>query len=415
MKIKTNKIYLIILIFSYLRMYIDAHYSNLGQLFTLIGYVIIMIAIFIGIKYSMYGSNEILVLFLFLLSQLCGYFYSTNTSYPNNKWYLAIIWALSFVVFVMMPRKIAIERKDIEHILFLNIIVAGISAVYAMLFQLNSNIFSFRDASQFNITNAYASLWGHRNQFAIILLGGIVSTGYFISQNIYKRFNKFLLCFLTANLALTLSRTCYVALFTYVFTYLLCEWKIHKKQVMALFVLGLSIASLYFFMPRVKNIVDIYMIRGSSGLTGRDTLWRMATQLLDNPTLIFGRGLGIDRLVLKGDTIGAGISFHNMYLTYLVSGGIILLSIIIILFLKTFLMFRKQYAVRDRALFDWAVAGMFAFLVYPMFEVSSFFGMNYASIIQTFFVFTIPMMLVNCSRKEKESEINETCFSRNSA
>ncbi|BCJ96735.1 hypothetical protein acsn021_43040 [Anaerocolumna cellulosilytica] len=411
MKFKKSKIYLILLCFTYFRDILDILWGQYSSYLTLMGYLLIA-AIFvlycINTNRLYLNRVDFFCLTAFVLGQCMGYAYSYTTSYPNNNIERAIIWIFSYFIFVIFPRKVIITKKEMEQLLKIIIAVALFSAIYAVVFQLNGEAFSFRGNSNFNMSNSYRSIWGHRNQFGVILLGGIIATWYFMHQVKKKGKLRLLILFLTVNLAFTFSRTCYVAFLAYIFGYMLCEWKIHKKAVIALIFLVLLCFVLYLFVPLVTDFADKYMIRESSGLTGRDTLWQVAFDLLDTITLWFGRGMGIDRVVLAEDTVGAGVGFHSMYITYLLSGGIILSAVVVVVIGRNLYLIWNKLSKISRPVFDWAVGSIIAFLVYPVFEVSAFFVLTSPSLIQTFYVLTIPLLLSGNAQLFKGETAYET-------
>lgn len=398
-KIPKTNIYFWSLIYSYTITIINNNILSIGKVETIIGYCILILFTVLEKNYISFNSKEIVILLFLSCGQILGYIYSFNTEYSNNKFFKFIFFLISYILFCIVPWRKSYNKNDIVILLKFIFIMALISCIYSMLFQFGKDIFTFRNSYNYNISNVYSSFWGHRNQFGIIILSGIISNFFLIQKN-NSIFLKITIIVFIFNLILTLSRTCYISLFVFFIIFLLGDWKKYKKILICLMFFGSIVLILYYKVEIFNYFINTYMIREKSGLTGRDTLWKIAINLLDIPTLIFGRGIGIDKIVLSNDTISAGVGFHNIYLTYLVSGGIILLSIIIFSIIR--IIKKVLILVNNKTEKSWIIATIICFLVYVTFEASVFFGIsNNVSIIQTLFVFTIPTMIINNNKNQQ--------------
>lgn len=392
-KMKKSNVYLFLIILGYLRTFMDIHMFSNGKITTSLSYIVLLGVILMFIHWNCKVKTTELGVLLFIIgTQAIGYMYSVFTNYPNYRIYQAIIWGIGYCIFLQLPLKPNKfdSRKLIEHCLYFMLIIGVVSAMYATLFQLGSGIFSFRDASKFNVSNIYISFWGHRNQFAVVLLGGVFASIYYINYNTKNRWQyKVCFLFMLFNIVLTLSRTVIVSIFTFFFVYLLCARKKSKKIICALSLMVL-IFLFYCYVPKMNNFINTYIIRRESGMTGRELLWRKAVSFINLETVLFGRGLGIERIILKNDDVSAGIGFHNLYLTYLISGGIFMVCILVRRAMRNIVYLYHGYSRNDRFIYSWGAGTMAAILVYSVFEASTFFSLTPASIIQTYFLFVFP-------------------------
>lgn len=303
---------------------------------------------------------------IILLDQLIAY----TMNWKNNAlWNLLSFYVCASFFLCCIPNN-KNYIQIIEKILKIFVIIAFISCVYAVIFQLRPDVFSFREGG-FNIENKYPSIWGHRNVFAGVLLCGIFSQLYFMKiRNSNSLKQKIKLIFMIANLIITLSRTAYVTLAAFYFLYYLMNYKQHKKEFFALSFIIIILLGSYIFLPNLKAFVDIYMIREESGLTGRDYVWELGMNLLQGEHLLWGYGLGYSHIFLGNNEVTGSAGFHNMYLTYLVDGGIVLLCCYCLIVLYVVKKMCYAWLSNNRILASFWLSVIFAYHVYYFFEAS---------------------------------------------
>lgn len=323
---------------------------------------------------------------------LTGQLFAYTLTPDNRKYYniVKFICLYSFFIgsFAHINPKISFPERMMKAFVY----IALISGIYATLFQLGSNIFSFR-TNGLNIENVYISFWGHRNTFAGILLSGIIALLYFMKVKMQNnRTMKIFLLFLLANLIITLSRTAYVAIAAFYLMFYLLRFKHHKKQTILICFIPFLLFFLYNYNASIAHFVDTYMIREEAGLTGRDLVWAEGLSLLDGSHLWLGYGMGYNSIFLKDSEIVGNAGFHNMYLTYLVDGGIILLVsyIFCIIFVIHNLM-KKVYPINENICFYW-LSAIFACHVYVFFEAATMFNMTYICLFLTLFSIYLPLL-----------------------
>ena len=398
-KIKAENIYLLLTIFCYLQSFIGIIFS-VWNFFSVFGWGLTLIFVVLYRKHCKFTFCNFTLLISMLFGQLAGIIYSTQTPYINTHIYKIAEFFLCYLLLGIIPQYLSLRKKVIEKILIFIIFIAIISSIYAMCFQLNGKIFTFRDANNFSITNSYVSFWYHRNIFSLILLSGMVAIIYFYQYKNCTVISTIIFIILGFNLFLTLSRTAYVAIFVFMFSYSVIEWKEHKYKAILLAAIGLFLVYMYIKYPNFKNIINTYMIRKNSGMTGRESLWKTAFNLLNFQTALHGRSIGSEQVILIGDYISQGAGFHNVFLAYMIEGGIMLiipLYLNIIFIIKNI---KNNFKCSQHNLYSWSIATILTFIIYPMFETSKYFNMGVGSFLQTFFVFTVQWLLINANKKK---------------
>lgn len=398
MKIKVSKVYLVIVLFVFLRFFMTdmvPALMSISRIFSYIFIIMISALIILIIKPTFSYSELILIGFMFV-TFLIAYFHSYLAGPRNNEIILYPTWILSYLLFLIYPLKIEIPKNSWIQILKVFYFISLISAVYALIFQLNSNVFQFRSADNWNLDNTFIAFWNHRNVFSIVLVSGIISSYLLLLNEVYsKKKMVFSIGIMTFCCILTFSRSVFALLGVSAGLYAVLNIRKNKLIPLTLSISLISILYMYLNNPTVSNFIDTFIIRQNSGLTGRDTLWEYGLTYLDRITLLIGRGLGIERTLLSSDTVGAGTGFHNMYLTYLLAGGIPLLAVVSIVFLQNIRYlnkFKHQLGIQQSKFMISVTVG---FMVYAYFEVVNFFMPDITSIILTIFALFLPRAMIS--------------------
>ena len=391
--------YEILLIYTVIRKILELHikFSNSYFIIELVTFGLLFVMIIYDIRKSklMVNKNDSILFAIMLLGEVAGFMYSFFSSNIFNIFFYRIIEFIEcfYLLYMCAKKEKNFEEDKFERILKLIIGITFISSLYAMLFQFNGNLFKMSSNNNFRMDNIYQSFLGHRNQFGITLVAGIFSCMYFIINDKHKRNMLLLLILFSTNLIFTYSRASYVALLCFAFWYFVMGKKNLKIKIItciSIFIIGGIGIVLYNSNYNMRYFIDQYMIRSDSGMTGREVLWNEAVSYLNFPTCFFGRGWGISRILLQDDTIGRGVGFHNMYLTDLITGGIILILFFFILIFNVLKSLKSQNI--DRKMINYFQACIFAFLVYSFFEVTDFFKIGIQQIFQTFFCITLPIL-----------------------
>ena len=398
--------YEILLIYTVIRKILELHikFSNSYFIIELVTFGLLFVMIISDMRKSklMVNKNDAILFAIMLLGEVAGFMYSFFSSNIFNIFFYRIIEFIEcfYLLYMCAKKEKKFEEDKFERILKLIIGITFISSLYAMLFQFNGNLFKMSSNNNFRMDNIYQSFLGHRNQFGITLVAGIFSCMYFIINDKHKRNMLLLLILFSTNLIFTYSRASYVALLCFAFWYFVMEKKNLKIKIItciSIFIIGGIGIVLYNSNYNMRYFIDQYMIRSDSGMTGREVLWNEAVSYLNFPTCFFGRGWGISRILLQDDTIGRGVGFHNMYLTDLITGGIILILFFFILIFNVLKSLKSQNT--DRKMINYFQACIFAFLVYSFFEVTDFFKIGIQQIFQTFFCITLPILYMKMKER----------------
>ena len=398
--------YEILLIYTVIRKILELHikFSNSYFIIELATFGLLFVMIVSDIRKSklMVNKNDAILFAIMLLGEVAGFMYSFFSSNIFNIFFYRIIEFIEcfYLLYMCAKKEKNFEEDKFERILKLIIGITFISSLYAMLFQFNGNLFKMSSNNNFRMDNIYQSFLGHRNQFGITLVAGIFSCMYFIINDKHKRNMLLLLIFFSTNLIFTYSRASYVALLCFAFWYFVMgkkNLKIKLITCISIFIIGGIGIALYNSNYNMRYFIDQYMIRSDSGMTGREVLWNEAVSYLNFPTCFFGRGWGISRILLQDDTIGRGVGFHNMYLTDLITGGIILILFFFILIFNVLKSLKSKNI--DRKMINYFQACIFAFLVYSFFEVTDFFKIGIQQIFQTFFCITLPILYMKMKER----------------
>ena len=398
--------YEILLIYTVIRKILELHikFSNSYFIIELATFGLLFVMIVSDIRKSklMVNKNDAILFAIMLLGEVAGFMYSFFSSKIFNIFFYRIIEFIEcfYLLYMCAKKEKNFEEDKFERILKLIIGITFISSLYAMLFQFNGNLFKMSSNNNFRMDNIYQSFLGHRNQFGITLVAGIFSCMYFIINDKHKRNMLLLLILFSTNLIFTYSRASYVALLCFAFWYFVMgkkNLKIKLITCISIFIIGGIGIALYNSNYNMRYFIDQYMIRSDSGMTGREVLWNEAVSYLNFPTCFFGRGWGISRILLQDDTIGRGVGFHNMYLTDLITGGIILILFFFILIFNVLKSLKSKNI--DRKMINYFQACIFAFLVYSFFEVTDFFKIGIQQIFQTFFCITLPILYMKMKER----------------
>lgn len=406
---KVNK-YVVLLILTFIRKILELNLSFNNIYFFIEFFIIAILGVFIinDIKNQNFKVKKIdmILMLVMLLGEILGFLYSYIFNQMFNKFIYRIFEFLEcyYLLYASIPKE-EFEQKNFDKIMKCIIVLSLISAIYAMIFQFSGKLFSVSDTNNFRMDNIYQSFLGHRNQFAIVLVCGCLACFYFIIKKRERKIMTILMILLAVNLIFTYSRASYLLLGVFAICYFILE--LGRKDLRTkikflsavLFIIGIFIY-IYTCYPNIKNFIDDYMIRQNAGMTGRDTLWNKALEYIDIPTILFGRSFGISRILLENDIVSNGVGFHNMYITHIITGGVILLIFYCIILSNIQKTIRKN--IKSKEIINYFTACLIAFLCYGFFEVTDFFKIGIQQIFQTYFCITLPLLYLKCEEKRNE-------------
>lgn len=146
------------------------------------------------------------------------------------------------------------------------------------------------------------------------------------------------------------------------------------------------------------------MIREESGLTGRDYVWSIGIDLLKGEHFLWGYGFGYSHIFLGNNEVTGSAGFHNLYLTYLVEGGVILLGCYCLIISYIVKKMCSTWLSQNRVAASFWLSVMFAYHVYYFFEASMpFNNSTYISFSCTVLTFSLPLMYIKIKKYENRN------------
>lgn len=361
--------------------------------------LILALPIFLMLNNQKLERKSFFILILFTFFQLIGYMYSNNTLYGNSNLHIFVSWFFSYIFLFSMALNVKLPINKINYLYYITLSLGIIASLYAMFTQLGSSIFTITEYG-FYLQNPYESFFGQRNDFGLILVFSIISCIYFYINTSKRKFIYIIVALiLLFNLVLTFSRASYLALLIFALVFLIINVKKRSKLFVVFCIILIVFFIIYQTNDVVKEFVNVYMIRSEAGLTGRNLLWNKAISLLNVPTSLFGRGMGIYQVVLENDQLSGGTGFHNMYLDFFVSGGGVYLLVFAYMIYRV-LVSIKEINKKQSENGKFYLAIVMALLIYSFFEVSKIFDLNLRSILQTYFTILLPILHANALRDE---------------
>ena len=344
------------------------------------------IYLFILILMTYKTKNKIKILsivpgLIFVVMQFFAYIQSN----VNNLYMvLPIAYFIHYLYANVLINNLEIDNKKI--IKFLDTIL-----YFAMFLCIYNIIVNYKYMLSLNaLNNKYihiSSLFSHRNSFGQFLFIVFIINTLLYDKTKNKRYIYFGIMF-AINLFYTFSRTsiCTVAIFFIILYFTKCNT---KKELLTKILICIVLILVFMLIISNESIVDFleyYVLRIEDGTSGRDTLWKMAFNMLNGGRIFLGYGLGSSVNLLAEYSL---TNTHNSYIEMLISGGLIyLISMLIYLIILTrrYYINWKKGDKSSRIFF----AAMIAFAIYMLFEKILLFGTGYAPTIITLILVVIP-------------------------
>lgn len=259
------------------------------------------------------------------------------------------------------------------------------------------------------------SFFAQKNQFAYFLFPCIISCVILLVRNkkmIFKILYFFCILLFLFNIVLSASRTGLVVTLLFLGLYLLLNdrMKILQKVIVIaiLGVLGIiGIFSLYKYNPELL-MNKLIRVDSVKTLTGRTKIWNIALDVAkENPeTVLFGAGRFKGVEAVQNAKIKV-TQFHNTYIEFFVSGGIMeviyFISIYIFVFVK--MIKSKKLDKKYKIIY---VCMYVAYFVYMFSESLGRFSIGGSDCLGMIFFVTIPLLHANiipeCPKLEENSK-----------
>lgn len=245
------------------------------------------------------------------------------------------------------------------------------------------------------------SFFANRNQFAFFLYISIIANVLLLIKENKKTY-KIILGFLIFNLFFSMSRTGIAVVVMFFALVFLFSNKISKKTKIICLTLTIifgiiMLVILYYLNPGLFEM--LFRFSNVKNLSGRTAIWENGVKLLmENPiNIIFGVGRfqGNEVLHIKDKSF---TQFHNIYLDFLIAGGVLELIFIIYIFKNVIKKFNKSN-IEEKYKKIYKIA-FFTYFIYACFESVGRFSIGAVDALCLIFFVSIPLVYSN-SIKEK--------------
>lgn len=292
-----------------------------------------------------------------------------------------------------------IEVKNISFDSFFKLFLLFV--VFSCFYNIFINFNNFNNILNFN--NKYlgfSSFFNHRNGFGQLLFVGVVVNYYLLLKNKKSRlyFLSFLLIII--NLLLSFSRTSiFVTCLFFVFNFVqnIFQSKNYKKIFFTAFIIIVLLLIICYVLnnDNIMRFLNYYVLRSEDGLSGRDNIWYLSLSRLRSFYIFTGYGIGTSSYILSEFNL---TNAHNTIIELLLSGGIVLFSFYLLIYL---IIIRRIKKIKDIMLKRIYISFFICFLTYTMFEKVILFSTGYAPLMFTIFICAIPSLLVRGVDDEK--------------
>jgi hypothetical protein len=339
-------------------------------------------------------TNHLLLFLSYVAIELAivihGYTSGSSAVFDPKEQIIPIIYLATFLV---MLGNYKISMAGLRKINALFILIMVFAALYNIVMNIG-DITSFLD-----ITNSYevsfSSFYDNRNTFGFFMgFASIITIFNLKSEKVKSKRIIYILCLILfiLSLLLTLSRAPLVMLILFFVIYIIRT--IDMKSIFKLtIILSICILALLHFVG--GEFISDNLIRSEAGSTGRDGIFDYGKSIYLSNNLFIGSGYDTPFTHLEADLKHS--TFHNAYLTTLITGGIAkftLYIIILITSLATALKLRRYN--KDLGMFF--IALLIGYAVYGLFESSFLLQSTPGSFVMTLYLLFISVYMLNYAK-----------------
>ncbi len=346
---------------------------------------------------------------LFLLNACLGMVINALSGRGINSYDLINISVKigSLILFVDTVTRKTVSREKLSKYAKCMMLLSIIACIY----NLGINSYGIVKALTTN-GSAYAvnikSFFLNRNQFGMFLVVSYVVTDYaYVGKR--SRTKSLVHIFQAANIVLTLSRGSVLAVVAYSIARQLFFIENRKKlwRFITMSICAGILTIMVIQTPQLNSFVTNKLLRIDAGDTGRTDVWLMGLQVfLNNPIHGVGTYTGLNIAIAQGFKYE---QFHNFFIDILVSGGIIELSIT--LFILTKIYKRCMRNLKGTEYIAIYQSSMIALLCMGCIESVSFFSMGYVDTLFTINFVTLPLLMANMTKTNRNSHILHESYS----
>lgn len=246
------------------------------------------------------------------------------------------------------------------------------------------------------------SFFANRNQFAFFIYISVIAN-VFLLLNENKIIYKLSLILFFINLFFTMSRTGILVVAMFLLFSVFSLNKANRKTKIIYLTLALIfgiivILVLCFLKPELIEL--LFRLESVKNLSGRTAIWENGINLwLENPiNMLFGTGRfnGNDVLQIRGKTF---TQFHNIYLDFLITGGILELCFIIYIYSYVINKIKESNIdIKYKKIYKIAFVTYF---IYAFFESVGRFSIGATDTICLIFFISIPLLYSNSTKENK--------------
>lgn len=251
---------------------------------------------------------------------------------------------------------------------------------------------------------ACKSFFPQKNPFAFFLYVSIISTIFLLQKDyktMYKIFLSGALILFLFNLILTFSRTGTVITILFIVLYFLATNKISKKTKIVAIILSSAITIIVICLLEQYNsglLQRILRTETIKNFTGRTEFWDLSKEMLSESPINMLFGVGRFRATTLIEKYGV-TQFHNTYVEFLVSGGI--LELIYCMSFYIIVLIKIIKSKMDRKYKSIYILMILTFFMYMLFESLGRFSIGWSDTICMIFFITIPLLHSNSSNEIK--------------
>lgn len=373
---------------------INLNYGALNLLFACFPFVVCLF------KYKIVLEKKNFIIFGLLLLIKIASFLTNSLELAKGDILIELYYLLSFflcsfsTLFVIIPN---FSNTNYKFNSFPKLFL--ISSIIFCLY----NIFAYDISFQriFNSTNSYeflySSFFANRNHFGKMLFVSNILLIYLYENKMLKNkyFFSALLIFINLNLILTFSRA---GIFCTAIFYILLFLKNRKMKLFLISIIT-TFVFLYYFSPTFSGFLETFIFRKSTGLSGRDNIWKHSIDIfVRNP--LFGLGNTNSSNLIYSLT--NNYYFHNSFIKILCSEGIISLFLWILVLINIYKgLLRKSVYNRT-----YIVSTLISILLYSFVEEYIFFGTGFINYWYSFVLFLfLPLLCAHDNTMVKKREV----------
>lgn len=248
------------------------------------------------------------------------------------------------------------------------------------------------------------SFFPQKNPFAFFLYVSIISTILLLQKDskiIYKIFLCSVLMLFLFNLILTFSRTGTAITILFIGLYFLATNKISKKAKFVVILLGVAAAIIVVCLLDQYNpdlLQKLLRLESIKNFTGRTEFWDLSKEMLSESPINMLFGVGRFKAATLIEKYGV-TQFHNTYVEFLVSGGIVELIYCMSFYIIVLIKIIKSKM--DRKYKSIYIPMILTFFMYMLFESLGRFSIGWSDTICMIFFITIPLLHSNSSNEIK--------------